>query len=253
MKVSWSVFVLGLTVVSFGKCVEPGETAFDVVQKSIKAHGGPTAIAKLNTAYIKSTLKGTIPKLGPVDMAMEDTFDLPNRFRKALKVKTADKQVAITWAIDGNKCWYKQDEYPVVDIKVERAPDSQYHPLNMIQQLVGIVDNVDLRLLQDRRVDDQVLTSVEATHKGKILATFYFEKEAAVLARGKTSKAMPLFAPDKEIEIEIVFKNYIKTGGLNLPMKQLVFHNGEKMIEIDILAVKLLDKLDDKLFEKPAK
>lgn len=34
---------------------------------------------------------------------------------------------------------------------------------------------------------------------------------------------------------------------------QLVLHNGQKIIEIDVLEVKVLDKLDDKLFEKPAK
>src|SRR5437870_2881714 len=110
MKVIFSVFILGLNLAGFGKCAEPGETALKLVQKGIKAHGGTTAIAKLKTAYVKSTLKGTLPKLGLTEMTMEDTFDLPNRFRKALKAKIAGQDLAVTWAINGKECWYKENE-----------------------------------------------------------------------------------------------------------------------------------------------
>src|SRR5262249_21001779 len=79
-----------------------------IVVKSIAAHGGADNILKLRTAKVSYTSSLRFPDEGEVVVRVDDTYQLPDQFKKVTKGSHQGKNIDLTWAvIDGGQRWWQ--------------------------------------------------------------------------------------------------------------------------------------------------
>src|SRR5262249_45377243 len=146
------------------------------------------AFAKLKIAEIKSTMKGQVPGFGDTDLTVEDTFQLPTKFKKVLTGKSFGQEVRISWAIEGDKFWFREGDKPAMDFDLKGKPGAagQSHPLSVLESLLaGATKDQQLALLKDVKVDGGTLLVVEHQPSGQPSLTLYVDKETGLLTKTK--------------------------------------------------------------------
>jgi hypothetical protein len=55
----------------------------------------------------------------------------------------------------------------------------------------------------------------------------------------------------KEVVQETVFSDYKEINGVKMPMKEVIKRDGKNFVDGETFDVRLVEKLDDKIFGKP--
>jgi hypothetical protein len=251
MQIHVQVILLAVCAV-----ISQGDAGTEMAEKAAKAHGGDANLEKLRTSKIAYTVVGDFSSLLPAakdlgtEVAVEETYQLPNQVKKEVKAKIKGKPVKITWAVNGDSAWSHSDEdNKTVTVKEKLNVETMYRPYRLFDLLTKYRKASSWKPIGDKEFYGQQTAAVEAKCKElNYDLTLYFDKSTGLLAGTMVRKN----TPDKKMLVaEVHFTNYKEMHGLKLPMKQTAFHQGKKLFDITVENVQLLDKIDPAVFAAP--
>jgi hypothetical protein len=220
------------------------ETALEVIEKAIKAHGGEEVLGK--AVHQTRSAKGTV-QLGGKDVSFtaEVVVSLPERQRIVFDF---DKRLQITTVVNGDKGWSLQGgaAAELGKERLEEVRDELY--VWWLATLVPLKKgSFELTPLAEIKVNDQPAVGVKVSSKDRKDVKLYFDKNSNLLVKIERRARETGVALDKEY----VFSNFKEFDGVKMATLEITSTNGRKSQEVTLTSFKILTKPDDKAFEKP--
>jgi hypothetical protein len=220
-----------------------------ILDRAIKAHGGPEKLAKQGTLQTRS--KGTVEVMGQsLPFTEESTVQTPGQLKSVLQLEIAGQTINITTVFDKDKGWIQaQGNTMDMDEKVLAAVKEQLFIMSMAK-LTKLRDKKDeVSLVGDDKVEGHDVVGLRVAPKGHKDCNLYFDKKTGLLAKLAYRTTDP--TSGQEISEERIIQEYQDLDGMKVAKKVLVKHDGQKHLDAEVLEVKFLEKVDDSTFAKP--
>jgi hypothetical protein len=158
----------------------------------------------------------------------------------------------VTSAVDGAKQWMivdgKASHFGAAGVAEERE---RIHADWVMSLRPLRSPSLHFKLLDETRVGGRPAVGVEVTSKGHRAVRLFFDRERGLLLKSETR--LKDVASDKEVAHEEFYSDYREVQGVQLPMHVETRRDGRRYSESRRSDVKLLEKLDDKLFNEPSR
>jgi hypothetical protein len=242
-----AIVLFGLLVVS-----GPLKAADDpkaIIEKAVKAHGGEENLTKYKAMTMKG--KGTLSAMGAdIEFTMQMWVQIPNKVRTDLKLDIMGNKLNVVQVYDGKKGWASAmgNVMEAEGDDLEELKDEAFG--SYIESLVPLLKDKQFKLeaAGETKVNDKPAVGVKITAKGHKDVTMFFDKESGLMVMSR--KKARDFAK-MEVESESFVSEYKDVNGIKQAMKLVVKHDGKKFLEGELSEVKVVEKLDDKIFSKP--
>jgi hypothetical protein len=219
-----------------------------IIEKAVQAHGGADKLGKHKAAITKS--KGTLDLLGGIDFTQEIMVQGPGKFKESMQLSIMGQNINTVSVFDGQSAWIKAAgmDVPVTDELMKEFKEAAYQM--SIGDLSGIQNkNLELSLLGEVQVEGKPAVGIKVASKGHRDISLFFDKASHMLAR---VDSMALDAQSgQEVAQEKIMKEYQDLNGIKVPKKVLVNRDGKKFMDVEVVEVKFVDKIDDNEFAKP--
>jgi hypothetical protein len=220
-----------------------------VIEKAIRARGGRERLRRFAAITFKATGKLFGPG-GAYEYRGEFAEQMPARQWFHMEGEVAHRKLTLTGAIDGTRQWLTANGKTRHLSDAEAAEQREGMYADWMTSLRPLRNRaVRLRVLEEAQVGDRPSVAVEATAKGHRPVKLFFDKESGLLLKSETREKD--VRTDKERTREEFYSDYREVQGVKVPMKIEVQRDGRRYSESRRTDVKLLEKLDDKLFAEP--
>jgi hypothetical protein len=220
-----------------------------IVAKAIEAKGGEANLKKYKASVSK--FKGVVSVMG-IEVAMTGTAkdQVPDKIRMDAAMKFGGQDVTFSQIINGDKGWQGLNgEFMELDKDALAEAREQVHASQVtdLRELKG--KGVKVSSLGESKVDGKSAVGVLVKADGYRDISLYFDKDSGKLVKSETKGKDPMGGA--EFKAETFFSDYKKVSGVNVPHKVKVLRDGSPFMQMEISAVTLSEKLDDKDFTKP--
>jgi hypothetical protein len=183
------------------------------------------------------------------DFSFEMWFQSPDRLRIESKV-TKDSQTYETLVVlRGDKGWLKF-RGGVAEIEKEKILGFKNGmPTNMFDSLIADSKDLKLSYLGEKIVGGQACEGIRILRKNEEI-NYYFDQKTGLLVSSEGLGLDPANL-DEKINVETRFSAYKKFDNISFPTKIITLARGKEIAQTEIVSIRLLDKLDDKLFQEP--
>ena len=246
-RIAQSMFVAA--AISFSSSPVEAETAKEIVEKAIAAHGGLDNLKKYPAAKVITKGKATIMNF-EIAIEGEDTFQMPDQFKTINKVNFGGQKTTIEQIFNGGKMKMtvgggaappfsdamKEELKSTVDVQAasEIYPllDEKRFELSVIEKPAKVADK-------------DVVGILVKTKAGKQFKIFFDAKTfmMAMIER----KGIDFM--EQEVNQEMRVLGYKKIDGIQTPTKYEVLFDGKKAADVDVVEYKHLEKVDKKEFD----
>jgi hypothetical protein len=227
------------------------EEALAVLRKAVQAHGG-AGIERLRVATVSYTMQGRFPMLfaGELDVAVDETYQLPRQIKKVIQGKVAGRDMALAWAINPTSCWHWEKGGRVEVVEQTLDVESTYRPFLIIEQLANyaLLDWPTPPGTADH--DPDLIALIGRSNATGTELTFSFSKTTGLLAEVASWRTMP--QTPGEVYHKTQLADYEEIDGLRLPMRQTVFQDGKQLTMLRVNHVGFFERFDDSEFAPPA-
>ncbi len=249
-KIAGLVSVAGLLTLSIPVRAEEDAKLREVIARAMKHDGGIEKLTKFKAFVVKS--KGKFHGMGEaIDYTGEESLQLPDRLRIEVHGKFGDQEFAFLQVVNGNKGWTKignQNEEMDKD-KLAEAKE-QMNAAN-IAHLACLSDkDYKLSTLGEVKVGDRPAIGIRVERKGYRDVSLFFDKEKGMLVKMETRVKDPMQG-GQEYTSTTLYDDYKKVEGMMVAHKVTIEHDGKPFVESEVTEVKISEKLDDSVFEKP--
>jgi outer membrane lipoprotein-sorting protein len=221
-----------------------------VIDRAIKVHGGAENLQKFKASVAKT--KGKFHGLGEaVDYTGETSIQLPDRFRVEVQSKFGDQDFKFIQVIDGDKGWIKindKTEEMNKDMLAEAKEQRNVAAITHLTPLTG--KDYKLSPLGEVKVGDRPAVGVRVERKGYRDVSVFFDKEKGLLIKMET-RGKDAMRGGEEYTAVTLYDDYKKIDDLMVAHKVTIKHDDKLFVEGETMEVKMSEKLDDSVFEKP--
>jgi hypothetical protein len=222
-----------------------------IVAKAIEAQGGEAKVSKLRTMRIK--VEGTtdlVPGQPNLPFTVEDTWQMPDRYKTESSFQLMGKKFTQTQAIDGNKGWIQADGQ-VQDMPKDALAEMKEQRYAEDLDRLRLLDEkgLELSVLDEIKVEGKPAVGVLVKSKGHRDVKLYFDKATGLLVRREQQVLDSLSG--KEVQQAVVFSDYQEQDGLKLYRQIVVLRNEKKLLTGKVTKVEFFEKLNAKVFAKP--
>jgi hypothetical protein len=221
-----------------------------LIEKAIKAHGGAEKLSKNKATTMK--FKGKIYAVADgLDYTGEIAVQMPAQVRSDIMFETGGMKFAVVNLVNGDKGWIslngKTDDMPKEAI--DEAKEELY--AGGLDHLVMLKEKeFKLSPLGESKVGDKEAVGVKIAHKDHRDVSLYFDKKSGLLLK-RENQIKDFQEGGAEKMQESIYDDYKDIDGIQHPMKLLIKRDGKNYVDAEVSDVKVLDKLDDKTFDKP--
>ena len=237
-------------VVAFGPGVRAEDTAKDVLERAVKAHGGAELLAKNKAGLLKAKGKIVVPGLGETDFTQEAAFVLPDKFKESVELAVLGQTITVLTMSNGDAITIEAAGKSVeVTDQVRSALKAGRHMIT-VGRLIGPArdEGYELSPAGETTIDERPAVGVRVSKKGERDINLFFDKQTHLLAK------IEYRAPDQDgndLKEERFFKDYKKDAGGNMiPGKIVVLHDGKPHLTAAVTECKYLETLPDDVFKK---
>lgn len=221
-----------------------------IVEKAIKAQGGPEKVAKLRTMRLKAEGKVTLIPDKPFPFVIEDVWRMPDRYKTTSTVTINGKDVTQTQTITGDTGWMKLGDQ-VQDIPKEALAEMKEQKWAEDLDRLGFLNDKAVKLSPagETKVNGKPAVGVLIKVEGHREVKLWFDKQSGLLVK----REHPVFDPtvNKEVTQEVIFADYKDKDGVQHYTKITGTRGGFPFFEGKVVEVQFYDKLDDATFAKP--
>jgi hypothetical protein len=245
---------LGTAVAGLLAVVAPAAWAQDdvrpLIEKAVAAHGGKDRIAAIKA--VQTRTRGTLLVAGAESPFTADTVaQPPDQFKNTLECEIQGKKQILVQVVNGDKVGL------TINGQAQALGDKVLGEMKELQYAERV--NTLLPLLEDRslelsaagegRVNGVAVVSVRVASRGHKDIVLRFDKASGLLLAAERRTLDPNTL--REVVQEEFYGDYKDVEGLKRPMKVTVNKDGKKYMQAEVLEIRYLDKLDDKVFSQP--
>jgi hypothetical protein len=238
-------------VVGFAPSVRAEDSAKDVLEKAITAHGGAELLTKNKAGQLKAKGKLSLPGVGDVEFTQEASYMLPDKFKESIEMTITGQTISVLTIANG-----KDISIEAAGMKIEASDairDSIKDATHLLAvgQMVGPAreKGYELSLTGESMVDGKPAVGVRASMKGKRDISLFFDAKTYLMVKMEYRTTDPMAG--NEFSEERVLKDYKKDNEGNMvPQKVTVIRDGKKYLEAEVTEAKYLEKLPDAEFKK---
>lgn len=219
-----------------------------LVDKAIAAHGGAERLAAYKAGSYKA--KGTINLMGnEVEAELESYFQLPDRGKSVLKLKIMCMEITQTSLVKGNTASVTVNDMDIpLDDKLKQTILDGLYVERLMLLLPLKEPGIELLPLGDGKVDGKNTAAIKVKSRGKPDVELHFDKTSGLLLKAEHRVFDPMTG--EEVTQERIYDEYKEIQGIQVPMKLVVNRDGNKLLKMEMTDSKILDRLDDSVFEK---
>jgi hypothetical protein len=246
-----AIFVPAVAVLLLGTSgrADSGKAGEAIVDKAIRALGGESKLKQIKVYSSKSSGKLHIGGTENPFTSKETTEGL-NRSSQIFEAEFNGEKMKIISVVDGEKGWGKVgDQGQELDAdKLANTKRATY--------LVGVSSNPLLlkekgfkyEAAPDEKCEGKEAACIKGTGPDGKDFKVLFDKETGlpVMVSGTIANFT-----GEEVTQEVIYKNYKDFDGFKVATKVAIKHNGEKVVDADVVEFKRLDKVDPKTFANP--
>jgi hypothetical protein len=223
-----------------------------ILETAIRAYGGADKFSRWATGRIKYKTAGGIAVPVPgVDFNVEEFFQFPGRFKRVARVGD-DPARTTTFVINGDAGWV-QNRLGTRPMPQEslRAAQKTRHTFTTFFDLTQLQrPEVKLTAAGGEKVNGHDAVVLKVEEGNGPLVHFYFDRLTALLVQ--TRKKIPAALPNLEGAVaETSLSDYRDIEGGKVPMSIVSRSEGKVLLNVTILEVQFLDRLDEGVFAKP--
>jgi hypothetical protein len=251
MRSSFIRALLLLAIPAFASAAEPKDDPKAIVENAIKAIGGEEKLAKVTTHTWKA--KGVMTAMGmKLEYVANYTFAAPDRFRFDIDIDAGGMKIKITAATDGKSAWEQMGD---MLREMEKVKSTEFHHSTYVMGLSMLFPLKDkaytLTPLGESKHADQTVVGIKVAREGKRDVSMFFDKKTGLLT--KTSSRVIDEFTKKEVTQETVMTGYRDKDGVKVFDKLTIIQDGKEFIVEEMSEQKQLEKVDEKMFAKPAR
>jgi hypothetical protein len=240
-------FALGLAIATGPRALAQDVQA--IVDKAILAHGGAEKLNGVKGLQMKS--EGTIEIMGAGSKFTQETVVLfTGKFKQAMELDLSGMKIPITTAYDGTNGWISANGQTIdMPANVLDATKEAVYQMNVGRLTTLKEPGFKLAPLGDINVNDKPAVGVKVTKAGQKDINLFFDKESGLLAKVEHRTTDPQTM--QEVNEERIMLEYQDIDGYKTAKKAKVLHDGKKYMEVDVVQVKFVDKIDEAELKKP--
>jgi hypothetical protein len=223
-----------------------GPAPAEVVRRAIDAHGGPEVLKKYpaGTSRIagKVTIHGnSFPFTGSL------SFAVPGKVRLEMTVEAFGQKTTLVQVVNGDKVRQTEAGTPS---KLDPAVQAELKESAVIQEISLLFPLLDagkytLSAEPPGMVDGRAASVVLVKSKGLKDARLLFDQKTGLLAGMRREGLNP---EQKKVDEFTAFSEYKAVGGMMVPMRSRVSHDGKAFLEITVTDYRPLESIDEKTF-----
>jgi len=228
------------------------DSARVIILKAIKAQGGTEKIARLRIMRIKAEGTMTVsPDQANCPVIFEDIWQMPTRYRSTLTMQLIDGTITQTQVIDGDTGWIQVNNQPAQRMSREALAEMKEQKYaEDLDRLLFLNDKtITLSILEEIMINEKPATGVLVKSKGHREVSLYFETGSGLLV--KRIQHVKDDERGKEVMQEVTFSDYREKDGVNYYRHITMSREGVIVVDAKLTEVKVLSKVDDKLFALP--
>jgi hypothetical protein len=236
------VFLAGSSSNSFA-----ADSAKEIVEKAIEAHGGAANLKKYSAA--KSSSKGTLYILGQeIPIVIESTYQQPDKLKNVLKLDFMGQKTNLVQIYNAGTAKMTTNDMvtPLSDAQKDELKEEVR--LQALEGLIVLLDkSCELSLLdKSENVGDKEVVGVLVKSKGFKDAKLFFDKKTNALVKMERRGLDPT---DKEVDQVILYSEMKKFDGILRPLKSELKMDGKVLMETETTNYKHLEKVEKKEFD----
>jgi hypothetical protein len=246
-----AMFVPAVAVLFFGASgrADSGKAGEATVDKAIRALGGESKLKEIKT--YSSTSKGKIHVNGAENpFTSQETGEGLNRYRQVLDAEFNGEKMKIVTVVDGEKGWGKLgDQGQEFDKdKLANAKRATYLVAVSSNPLMLKEKGFKYEAAPDEKCEGKEAACIKGTGPDGKDFKILFDKQTGlpVMVSGKVANFT-----GEEVTQEVIYKDYKDFDGYKTPSKIAIKHNGETVVDADVVEFKRLEKVDPKTFANP--
>jgi len=219
-----------------------------LVEKALKAYGGEDKLSKVKAMTMKA--KGTYYGMGD-GIAYTETISWQHPDKMRAEVK--GENFTYIGVFNGDKAWESRNGKTEESTKDGLAESKESMYAHKVAMLYPLLDKgYTLTPIGEVKVGDKPAVGVKVAHKDHRDINLLFDKKTSLLIKIETQvKDLTDKDKPKEVTQESFFDDYKDVDGIPQPHKLTIKRDGKKFVEAEMTEIKIVDKLEDKLFDKP--
>jgi hypothetical protein len=221
-----------------------------VIARAVQAYGGEAKLARLRC--LRTTTRGTLQLPGgEAGFAAETSAQLPGRIKNVLHCDLQGRTHTLTQVIDGEQVAVVVDGQAQ---PVKQQTEAELRELLYAQQVQTLTPLLrdaayQLTLAGEERVNGRPAVAVQVAARGHRDVVLSFDQATGLLVKARRRTVDQATA--REVLQEEEYGDYRDRDGLLRPVKVVVFKDGRKFMEAEVVTIKYLEKLDDSVFALP--
>jgi hypothetical protein len=221
-----------------------------IIEKSVAARGGSEKLLKYTAATTK--VKGMFHGLGQaIPVEGELAMQWPDKSRIAIEMDAMGLQFKFIAVYDGKQGWRRVND-DVTELSPEQLAEqkhSAYH--GYVTSLAALLKDkqVTFKSLGESKVDDKPAVGVKVSKAGHRDVSLYFDKDTGLLAKSKVK--VKDVERDQEFTQETLYGAYKDFNGVKHATKQGTKRDGTPFLELEVVELKPVEKLEPSVFAKP--
>jgi hypothetical protein len=240
--------VLGLLLLCGSSASAADKDISAIIDKAIKAHGGAEKLDPARAVRVKA--KGTMDLGGTeVRFTIEGTQQA-GKTRDVIQLSVGGQEVSMIQVFNGSKGWQKlggetkEAEGDQLDLMKESAYRFKLEGLLFLRD-----KSLALSPAGEAKVNGRPAVGIKVVSKGHKDVKLFFDKESGLLIKSEYTGTDPMTM--QNVAAEQIWHDYQDVDGQKVANKAVLYHDGKKFVETEILEVTFPKTLDKKEFEEP--
>lgn len=229
--------------------IEPTDDGKTIVEKGVLALGGADKLPTWKVGAIKYRATGSGDVAAASEAIVEDTFQLPGKFKRVARLKRGDEEKTIITVVKDGKGWEKKGDAETREINNDFT-EKKEHPFAAFANLRPILEP-DVKLIRagEMEVNGKPCQIVRVDSPRLDPMALFFDKTNALLLQTRKT----IEKPDSPLPavVDTFFSDYKLVNGAMVPMRIKSFQGDRPIIDVTLLDVDFPAKIDDSQFAKP--
>ncbi len=221
-----------------------------VVEKAVAAHGGKERIGR--TRAVQTRTRGTLSVGGTEAAFTAETFaQLPGQIKNVLECEVQGKKQTLVQVINGDKVGLSVNGQAQALGERVLAELKELQYAERVNTLLPLLEDASLELSAagEGKVNGAATVGVRVASRGHKDIVLHFDRSSGLLVKAERRTLDP--STLREVVQEEQYADYKDVDGLKRPMKVTVSKDGKKYMQAEVVELRYLDKLDDKVFSQP--
>lgn len=235
-----TIFILSLLILSSGLW---SQTAEEVVNKCIAAHGGEKAIKNFSDFKAKGEMNaffGQRQFKGKLTLIRKE-----KKYRMRGEITFGSRTFSVIRAYDGTGAWTERMGTIADQPALNYRSDAHHIPALLLEKDAAFLP------AKETEIEGKKAIGLEVGFKGKKTMFFIDRKDYTILEIRYRDLYFGSTNTKEMLEKRIRYLDYKKTSGVLFPFKMVFYEKGKKNLEINLSEISFNPKVSPDMFKRP--